>query len=65
MLAGHETTTNALSFLLLELARNPAIQTRLRDEIRATRHATRARGQMELTPADLEAMPYLQAVLKE
>jgi cytochrome P450 len=35
MLAGHETTANALSFALWELARNPEVQDRLHRECRA------------------------------
>jgi cytochrome P450 len=35
MLAGHETTANALSFALWELARNPEVQERLSEESRA------------------------------
>lgn len=65
LLAGHETTTTTLSFFLLELARNPDVQTRLRREIRGARATIHARGQTEFTSADLDAMPYMQAVLKE
>src|SRR6202020_335653 len=35
MLAGHETTANALSFALWELARNPGVQERLSEESHA------------------------------
>jgi cytochrome P450 len=35
MLAGHETTANALSFAVWELARNPEVQDRLYEECRA------------------------------
>ncbi len=35
MLAGHETTANALSFALWELAKNPDVQQRLHQECRA------------------------------
>ncbi|KAL1742019.1 cytochrome P450, partial [Schizophyllum fasciatum] len=62
LLAGHETTATTLTWALLELARNPAIQKRLRHEIRAVR---RERNEPELTAATLDAMPYLDAVVKE
>lgn len=62
LLAGHETTTNSLGFLLLELARNPGMQTRLRQEICDRKVANRGR---EFTVADFETMPYMQAVVKE
>ncbi|KAL1746488.1 cytochrome P450 [Schizophyllum fasciatum] len=62
LLAGHETTANALSWTLLELARHPAIQSRLRTEIRTTR---RARGEPTLTSDTIQAMPFLHAVVKE
>ncbi|OBZ69536.1 11-oxo-beta-amyrin 30-oxidase [Grifola frondosa] len=65
LLAGQETTSNTLSFALLELARHPWMQTRLRAEIRDAERALFERGASEFTVADLEAIPYLQAVLKE
>ncbi|EPQ55433.1 cytochrome P450 [Gloeophyllum trabeum ATCC 11539] len=65
LFAGHETTSNSLTWMLWELAKNPKIQTRLRDEIRATEAAIRARGATEFSLADIESMHYLQAFLKE
>ena len=65
MLAGQETTSNTLSWALLELAKQPHIQTRLRQEVHAMERTLRERGDAEFTVADFEAMPYLQAVLKE
>ncbi|KAG6382154.1 cytochrome P450 [Boletus reticuloceps] len=65
LVAGYETTANALSWILLELARNPKVQSRLRDEIRKTEATIRARGEQQLIMSDLEAMPYLSAVIKE
>ncbi|KAF9803645.1 hypothetical protein IEO21_09605 [Rhodonia placenta] len=64
MFAGSETTTNALSFALLELAKYPHYQRRLRSEIRAMEETVRARGD-EISPAEVEAMPFLQAFNKE
>ncbi|EGO00621.1 hypothetical protein SERLA73DRAFT_178475 [Serpula lacrymans var. lacrymans S7.3] len=65
LFAGHETTSNTVSWALLELARNPKIQDRLRAEIRATEVSVRARGDSEFTIADFDAMPYTIAVMKE
>jgi len=64
LFAGHETTSNSLSWILLELARHPEMQSRLRAEIRKTDAAARARGDAQLTMADFEAMPYTTAVIK-
>ena len=64
LIAGHETTSTTISWMLLELARNPKIQSRLRDEIRKTEATVYARGDSQLMIQDLEAMPYLNAVIK-
>ena len=64
LLAGHETTSNSLSWTLLELARHPKMQSRLRAEIRETEAAIRARGDTQFTVADFDAMPYTTAVIK-
>jgi len=65
MLAGQETTSNTLSFAFMELAKHPDVQTRLRAEIKAMERDVHMRGHSNFTVADLENMPYLQAVLKE
>ncbi|OSC97587.1 cytochrome P450 [Trametes coccinea BRFM310] len=65
LLAGQETTSNTLSWALMELAKQPHIQSRLRAEIHAMERKIRERGDADFTVADFEAMPYLQAVLKE
>ncbi|EKM53352.1 uncharacterized protein PHACADRAFT_259665 [Phanerochaete carnosa HHB-10118-sp] len=62
LFAGHETTSSAIGWTILELARHPEEQTRLRQEIISKRSS---RGGAELTAADAESMPYLQAVLRE
>ena len=64
LLAGHETTSTTISFILLELARNPKVQSRLRDEIRTTEMSVYARGDSQLDVQDVDAMPYLNAVIK-
>ncbi|OJA08713.1 hypothetical protein AZE42_07090 [Rhizopogon vesiculosus] len=65
LFAGHETTSNSVSWTLLELARQPEIQSRLRAEIRETEAAVHARGDADFTIADFDAMPYTTAVIKE
>lgn len=59
VLAGHETTANALSWALYLLARHPAIERRLLTEI------TAAVGDCAPTPADLRSMPLLGRVVDE
>ncbi|XP_035685025.1 cytochrome P450 4F3-like [Branchiostoma floridae] len=61
MVAGHETTSAGLAWLLLELSRHPDIQDRLRSEVR------------DVLPSDdtpitwdlLDQIPYLMWVVKE
>ncbi|KIJ66116.1 hypothetical protein HYDPIDRAFT_110276 [Hydnomerulius pinastri MD-312] len=65
LFAGHETTSNTVSFALLELARHPKVQSRLRAEIREMEAAIHARGDSQFTVADFDAMPYTVAVIKE
>jgi cytochrome P450 len=65
LFAGHETTSNTVSWALLELARQPKIQSRLREEIWETEAAVHARGDVDFTSADFDAMPYTTAVMKE
>ena len=57
IMVGHETTAGSLSFTLLELARKPEIQQRLRDEIRQVGR--------ELTYDDIQRLEFLDAVVKE
>jgi len=65
LLAGHETSATSLCWVLLELARHPEVQQRLRDEIRETERVIRARGGSDFTANDLDNMVYLHAVIKE
>jgi len=64
LLAGHETSATSLCWVLLELARNPEVQQRLRAEIRDTELST-GRNSSAFTASDLDGMLYLAAVLKE
>lgn len=57
--AGHETSANLLTWAVLELSRHPDVEARLRDEVDAV-----LRGR-EPEPADLPALEYTSAVLRE
>ncbi|KAN0129604.1 cytochrome P450 [Lactarius tabidus] len=62
LFAGHDTTTNTLSWCLYEIARNPECQERIRAEIAAVR--AKKGGEM-LSATDLDSMTYTLATLKE
>ncbi|THH29033.1 hypothetical protein EUX98_g5156 [Antrodiella citrinella] len=62
LLAGHETTSLSLSWGLLELAKRPDIQNKLRKEIHDMEAAVKGRG---FIAADMDRMPYTQACVKE
>ncbi|RPD64885.1 cytochrome P450 [Lentinus tigrinus ALCF2SS1-7] len=64
-LAGHETTASSVSWMLLELARHPEYQARLRAEIRARREVMRARGDIRFTVEDLDSLTLLNNAIKE
>ena len=57
LLAGHETTANALTWSWLLLARDRANSARLHREVDALGHPP--------TPADLDALPFTKAVIAE
>ncbi|KAF8909573.1 cytochrome P450 [Mucidula mucida] len=61
MIAGHETATSTLSWVLYELSRRPSQQDRIRKEIAEVR----VRGDGQLTPQDYDRMSFLNAVIKE
>ncbi|KAF9047357.1 cytochrome P450 [Panaeolus papilionaceus] len=65
LLAGHETSATTLCWVLLELARHPDIQEKLRQEIRETERNIHERGDADFTANDFESMRYLVAVIKE
>ncbi|KAG9010606.1 hypothetical protein FRB93_003874 [Tulasnella sp. JGI-2019a] len=58
LLAGHETTANALTWGLHALAKLPSVQSKLRDEVLAFPDDSPSMD-------DLNAMPYLNNVVKE
>ena len=62
--AGHETTSNTLTWMLYELARHPEYQARVRAEIRAARAAVVDRGESAFTMDDLDGMKVTLAVIK-
>jgi len=49
---------------MLEMARHPDMQMKLRKEIRETEQKLRASGRIEFSAYDFESMPYLTAVVK-
>jgi cytochrome P450 len=57
--AGHETTSNALAWTFLLLARHPEVAARLYDEV------TRVLGDRAPTLADLPALPFTKNVIQE
>jgi cytochrome P450 len=59
VLAGHETTANALTWCWLLLARHPDAEARLQRELEG------ALGEREATAADLPALPYARAIVSE
>ncbi len=59
LLAGHETTANALTWTWYELGKNPSVLGRLEEEVRSVV------GDRPVTADDLTRMPYNLAVLEE
>ncbi|KAI5123118.1 hypothetical protein M0805_001474 [Coniferiporia weirii] len=60
VLAGHDTTTNAVSRILHLLALNPGVQSKLREEVTLAR---KEHGDLDYDT--LQALPYLDAVCRE
>lgn len=59
LMAGHETTSNALTWTFYRLSQHPEVARKLRQELRSVL------GDRRITLADLRNLPYLDAVLKE
>lgn len=62
-LAGHETSSVALTWILYYMCLNPEVQTKLRAEIFEIQDAMEAQGRTVLSPDDLAKMPYMDAVV--
>ncbi|XP_071079850.1 1,25-dihydroxyvitamin D(3) 24-hydroxylase, mitochondrial-like [Haliotis cracherodii] len=60
MTAAVDTTSNTMQFLLYEVAKNPDVQKKLREELELSVPP----GEIA-TPKHLRSMPYLKAVIKE
>ncbi|KAH7074210.1 cytochrome P450 [Paraphoma chrysanthemicola] len=58
--AGHETTASAMSWAVYLLCKHPAVQTRLREEVR-----THLDMNGPINAAEIDKLPYLNAVLNE
>ncbi|EIW63773.1 cytochrome P450, partial [Trametes versicolor FP-101664 SS1] len=65
LLAGNDTTTLALSWLLYELAKCPEYQEKMRAEIKAARALIIERGESAFSMSDLDAMSFVGAAIKE
>ncbi|KAL0566776.1 hypothetical protein V5O48_015228 [Marasmius crinis-equi] len=63
ILAGHETSASTLTWILYQLSQKPADQERILQEIKAVREKNA--NEEELTPAELDSMPFLNATIKE
>jgi hypothetical protein len=63
ILAGHETSATTLTWILLHLSRDTAMQQRLRDEIKEANAKAAAEGRSELTAEELTALPFMDALV--
>ncbi|CRG87032.1 NADPH-ferrihemoprotein reductase [Talaromyces islandicus] len=59
LIAGHETTSGLLSFMLYQLMKNPDVMRKARVEVDSVL------GQGSMTPEMLSRLPYLTAVIRE
>ncbi|KAM0747577.1 putative cytochrome P450 [Meredithblackwellia eburnea MCA 4105] len=64
-LAGHETTSTALSWAAWNLSTYPDVQAKLRKEIREAREKAKAEGREELDADELNNLEYLDAYCRE
>ncbi|THV05858.1 cytochrome P450 [Dendrothele bispora CBS 962.96] len=64
LLAGEDTTANALAWALVELCSIQKFQTMMRDEINKTYAAVHEQGRLALHASDLDKMTFTQAFIK-
>ncbi|GJN73187.1 cytochrome P450 97B3 [Purpureocillium lilacinum] len=63
--AGHDTTASALTWALYMMTRHPEMQQRLRDEVRAALPSPSADADSDISSADIDRLPYLNAFCSE
>lgn len=63
--AGHETTATAMQWAVYALCKNPDVQTRLREEIRANLPPISTDSPPSVDAAAIDNVPYLNAVCNE
>lgn len=61
LIAGYETTSTCMTWTLLELAQNPDIQDKVRDEVQQVLGTSTT----DITPGHLDKLHYLTCVIKE
>ena len=64
LIAGHETTASALSFAICMLCKYPAIQSRLREEVRSVLPDPRS-PTSSISSNDIDKLPFLNAFCNE
>lgn len=62
-IAGFETSSLAVTWMLKALSERTDVQARLREEIRSAKASVLASGREELDADELMALPYLDAVV--
>ncbi|EAW13632.1 cytochrome P450 monooxygenase sphH [Aspergillus clavatus NRRL 1] len=63
--AGHETTAAAVQWAIYALCKNPAVQTRLRAEVRANLPPINLDAPTPIDAGTVDSLPYLNAVCNE
>ncbi|KAJ5168653.1 Cytochrome monooxygenase FUM15 [Penicillium canariense] len=63
--AGHETTATAMQWAVYALCKNPEVQTKLREEIRANLPPISSENQGPIEATTIDNLPYLHAVCNE